>query len=153
MDEIVGSHSYLIKAQLKHKSVRHKLDVRLHQIAVHAYQFHGQGFGKELLTKGQTQNDEKPLRLMQIFVFFQNRLRPAFPQTCSISTAFLIMLLTVSSEGLFNRCLNMRHAKSQCRPWRKINELIRWTIMFAKGVSLLYMPAEKHWVLLRFKSK
>lgn len=36
--------------------------------------------------------------------------------TCSISTAFLMMSLTVCADGLSTRCLNIRQAKSQCRP-------------------------------------
>lgn len=38
--------------------------------------------------------------------------------TCSIWTAFKMMLLTVASEGLFTKCLNIRQAKSQWRPWK-----------------------------------
>lgn len=40
----------------------------------------------------------------------------ASTQTCSISTAFMMIFFTVASDGLLIKCLNMRQAKSQWRP-------------------------------------
>lgn len=73
---------YLAKAQLQHKSICHKLDVLLHQSAIHPNELHSS----------------------------------SVRNSCSILTALTIISFTLCSEGLCNRCLNIRQAKSQCKP-------------------------------------
>lgn len=42
--------------------------------------------------------------------------------TCSMRTAFMMISFTLSSDGLCIKCLNMRQAKSQCKPWKEVSE-------------------------------
>lgn len=42
--------------------------------------------------------------------------------TCSMRTAFMMISFTLSSDGLCIKCLNMRQAKSQCKPWEEVSE-------------------------------
>lgn len=106
-----SSSCYLGEAELHHQAVSDELDVLLHQLTVHPDQLHRQSFGQELLrmkTTSAIKTSETPTTRR---VFVGRR-----PPTCSISTAFLMMPVTVSTDGLFTRCLNIRQAKSQCRP-------------------------------------
>lgn len=34
----------------------------------------------------------------------------------------MIISFTLSSDGLCIKCLNMRQAKSQCKPWKEVAE-------------------------------
>lgn len=102
--------AYLGTAELQHQSVGHELDVLLHELAVHPDQVDGQSLGQELLDPEQRGTGETG-GTRQIAAR-DGSARP----TCSISTAFLMMSVTVCVDGLFSRCLNIRQAKSQCRP-------------------------------------
>lgn len=42
--------------------------------------------------------------------------------TCSMRTAFMMISFTLSSDGLCIKCLNMRQAKSQCKPCKEVPE-------------------------------
>lgn len=55
--------------------------------------------------------------------------------TCSMRTAFMMISFTLSSDGLCIKCLNMRQAKSQCKPWKKFQKTISGTDLKEHRVS------------------
>lgn len=60
-----------------------------------------------------------------------------YANTCSIWTAFTMIFLTVASDGLFTKCLNIKQAKSQWRPWKAKNE-IKFRSLFFNIIQKCY---------------
>lgn len=71
--------------------------------------------------------------------------------TFSILTASEIISTTLALDSLWTKCLNTRHAKSQCRPWEERKQNIKASLLlrfqldwFSKCESYVCTKASSH---------